>query len=64
MTNNYELSYEEHLDLTNELSPHRRCLDFLMTEVYKCLNGLSPDIMNDILAVSKTGTILDTIPFS
>ena len=24
-----------------------------MNEVYKCLNGLSPDIMNDILAVSK-----------
>ena len=24
-----------------------------MNEVYKCLNGISPDIMNDILAVSK-----------
>ena len=24
-----------------------------MTEVYKCLNGLSPDIVNDVLAVSK-----------
>ena len=24
-----------------------------MTEVYKCLNGISPDIMNDTLAVSK-----------
>ena len=24
-----------------------------MTEVYKCLNGLSRDIVNDILAVSK-----------
>ena len=26
-----------------------------MTEVYKCLNGLSPDIMNDVFAVSKHG---------
>ena len=25
----------------------------LMIEVYKCLNGLSPDIVNDVLAVSK-----------
>ena len=31
MTNNYELSYEELLDLT---------------KVYKCLNELSTDIMN------------------
>ena len=53
MTNNYELSYEELLDLTNEISQHQRCLNSIMTEVYKCLNGISPDIMNDTLAVSK-----------
>ena len=53
MRNNYELSYEELLDLTNEISPHQRCLNSLMTKVYKCLNGISPDIMNDTLAVSK-----------
>ena len=52
MTNNYELSDKELLDLTNEISPQQRCLNSLMTEVYKSLNGLSPD-MNDILAVSK-----------
>ena len=53
MTNNCKLSYEELLDLTNEISPHQRCLNSLMTEVYKCLNGLSPDIVNDTLPVSK-----------
>ena len=53
MTNNYELSHEEHLDLTNRISPHQRCSDSLTTEVYECLHGLSPDIMNDILTVSK-----------
>ena len=53
MTHNYKLSYEELLDLTNAISPHQRCLNSLMTEVYKCLNGLSPDIINAILAVSK-----------
>ena len=51
MTNNYGLSYEELLDLTNEISPHQRCLNSLMTEVHKCLNEISPDIMNDTLAV-------------
>ena len=30
-----------------------RSLSSLMTEVYKCLNGLLPDIMNDAFAVSK-----------
>ena len=53
MTNDYKLSYEELLDLTNEISPHQRCLNSLITQVYKCLNGLSSDIMNDTLAVSK-----------
>ena len=53
MTNNYQLSYEDLLDLTNEISPHQRCLNSLMTKVYKCLNGISPDVMNDTLAVSK-----------
>ena len=52
-TSNYELSYEELLDLTNGVSPHQRCLNSLMTEVDKCLNGISPDIMNNILTVSK-----------
>ena len=53
MTNNYELSYEELLDLTNEISRHQRCLNSLMTELYKCLNELPPDIMNNTLAESK-----------
>ena len=53
MTNNYELSYEELLDLTNEISPQQRCLNSLVTEVYKWLNGLWPEIMNDVLTVLK-----------
>ena len=52
MANNYKLSYEELLGLINEISSHQRCLNFLMTEVYKCLNGISPDL-NDTAAVSK-----------
>ena len=60
MTNNYELSYEELLDLINEISPHQRCLIILITEVYKHLNGLSPDIMNYIyLQFQNTDAILD-----
>ena len=60
MTNNYELSYKELLDLSNEISPHQRCLIILITEVYKYLNGLSLDIMNYIyLQFQNTDAILD-----
>ena len=31
MKNNYELSYEELLDLTNDISPHQRSLNSLMS---------------------------------
>ena len=48
-----ELHYEKLLDLTNEISPHQRLLNYLITELYKYLNGISPDIMSDTLAVSK-----------
>ena len=34
-----------------------------MAEAYKYLNGLSPDIMNDVLTVSKTGAVLDIMTF-
>ena len=53
IANNYDLSYEELLDLTNEIFPHQRCLNSLMTEIYKYLNEISPDIMKDTLAALK-----------
>ena len=57
MTSNYELSYEELLELTKEISPQQRCLNSLITEVYKCL-------MDFHLQFPDTGTILDTTSFS
>ena len=50
---NYELSYEELLHLTDEISPRQQCLNSLMTEVYECLNGISLGTMNDVFTVSK-----------
>ena len=38
ITNNYKRSYGELLDLINNMSPHQRCLNSLLTEVYKHLN--------------------------
>ena len=53
MTNKYKPSHAELLDLTNVISPHQQCLSSLMTEAYKCLNGILPDLINGVLTVSK-----------
>ena len=34
-------------------SVHHKCIEFLLTEVYKYLNGLSPEIMNTIFKLRK-----------
>ena len=35
------------------ISPHRKCLTSFITEVYNRLNGLAPDIMDNLLTVLK-----------
>ena len=35
-------------DTLNEKTIHQQCIDCLLIEVYKFLNGYSPDIMNDV----------------
>ena len=51
----YQLSYKEHLDLTNEISPYQLCLNPKTTDVHKCLDQLSLGIINDVPIVSKCG---------
>ena len=41
----------------SEKSTHQNCLKFLMIEVYKYFNGLSPQIMNNIFQLKKILTI-------
>ena len=37
----------------NEKLVHQKCIEFLLIEVFKYLNGLSPDIMNTILKLGQ-----------
>ena len=46
--NDYHATLDEMLDTLNENTIHQQCIDRLLTEVYKLLNGYSPDIMNDV----------------
>ena len=42
------MSFSELLEMANESTIHIRHFKFLLTEVYKFLNGLSPPIMNEM----------------
>ena len=47
--NNNTSSYEELLEIDISVSVHRRNKQILATELYEIVNGLSPDIMKDIM---------------
>ena len=46
--NYFNSSFSELLEMTNESTIHIRNSKFLLTDVYKFLNGLSPPIMNEV----------------
>ena len=45
-------TFEELLEKDNTVSVHQRNLQFLATELYKVLNGLSPDLMKDVFPLN------------
>ena len=46
---NFASDFEVLFENANEKPVHQKSIELLMIEVYKYLNGLSPDIMSDIL---------------
>ena len=50
---NYTSDFEVLLENSNEKPVHQKCIELLMIEVYKYLNGLSPDIMSDIFKLRE-----------
>ena len=51
--NNYESLYPLLLEEAHQITFHQRCINSLMIEVYKYLNGHSPDIMSDIFKLRE-----------
>ena len=45
-------TFEELLEKDNTVSVHQGNLQFLATELYKVLNGLSPDLMKDVFPLN------------
>ena len=56
--NDHFLSFEELLSKDKSVTVHQINLQTLATEMYKILNGLSPDIMQDIFEIKVTTIIL------
>ena len=46
--NDHRSTLDEMLDTLNEKTTHQQCIDRLLTEVYKFLNGYSLNIMNEV----------------
>ena len=46
--NDYESSFDSLLSTLNEKTIHQRCINVLLTEVYKYLSGYFPDLMNEV----------------
>ena len=51
LLNNFHDSFDNLLILSGDISIHQRCINVLMIEIYKYLNDLSPEIMNDVFQV-------------
>ena len=49
----YASDFEVLLENANEKQVHQKCIELLIIEVHKYLNGLSPDIMNDIFKLRQ-----------
>ena len=47
---NYKDDFQDLLRSSGDISIHLRCIDSLLTEVYKYINGLSPEIMNEVFS--------------
>lgn len=51
--NNFNLDFNELLNMNQETSIHHRNIQLLMIEIYKIVNNLSPPIMNDLLEIRE-----------
>ena len=53
ISEDYISSFSDLVTVLNEKTIHQRCINFLMTEVFKYLNGLSPDLMNEVFRLKS-----------
>ena len=47
---NYKDDFQDLLRSSGDMSIHQRCINLLLTEVYKCIHELSTKIMNEVFS--------------
>ena len=60
--NDHQSTLDEMLDTLTEKAIHQECIDSLPTEVYKFLDGYSPDVMNDVSHLRQNICNLRNVP--
>ena len=50
LSKNYKDDFQDFLRSSGDISIHQRCINFLLTEVYKYIHGISPEIMNEVFS--------------
>ena len=58
--NDYDSSFNDLLARLDEKTIHQRTINFLLIEVYKFLNGLSPELMNEVFHIRHTYDLQQT----
>ena len=58
---NYTSDFEILLENSNEKPVYQKCIELLMTDVYKYLNGLSPDTISDIFKLKENTNNLSNL---
>ena len=56
-------SFGELLKKDGSFTIHERNIQALAIEIYKVINGLSPEIMNDIFSLKESETYCSRFPF-
>ena len=59
--NDYKSLYPLLLEEAHQITFHQRCINSLMIEVYKYLNGHSPDIINDFFKLRENAYNLQNL---
>ena len=55
----YKSKFDELLEKDSSFSVHRKIIQTLATEIFKFLNGLSPQIMNEVFQIMNEVYVMD-----
>ena len=60
--NDYESPFDSLFSTLNEKAIHQRCINVLLTKVYKYLNGYSSNLMNEVFCLRQNHYNLMSLP--